>query len=698
MESDRLWTTRGWWRSQRALVCFWWRAAVYHSAGLFLTIVLGGWSLILGVLSVLPKDDESPDAVVVSLVLALSAFVVVLLVGFLTALRTMPAELYARALVVGQREDQVLLLLARTIEPLCRRFSRRAAGDDPPTREGTSPAAETGGEPSQPLDMEVRKAFGLRADGSLIADFHPTLRHLDTKRLAHRIKRRRRGIVRLLRRSHQRLQRLEAAKLALGVALDVHPRRVCDHILQFSPAIFAEATRKLVDEWGEIGECVRAGWCSEEIRLRVGLLLRQIAASQTDCESRARYQRQLVSFADLLEQVCRFASSRSTSGSTKEYARAVTRTAVRALHRTRRRWVPRARRRDAGHWAFKALRFLHRKQRAHAGFDLHTLLYQAVEETRQRATTVAEDAADPLTSVDRLDSLAKALKTIGSRDTTSQASEDRGVDQRSGRGRRSADKQLRAPVQPALDAINPGESQSFDEEQLGALASAHGVFFSLITRSRRRIVERVAALVAACPPPLFLVTSGYSKTVREVLARRELPDGVQVYLLLTTPEQQLATRILKSELKHGVPPALAASRRLMAAGTPEMLLAMIGPSHRVLVLVGAECFDGAGRVAHPRGIAAPLLRLVDQLASRRVPHLVLAVAECYKKLQRELSDSEFYTDHMDGVDVYPAGMVHLVVGEDEPSEVTCRQVLRARLRLPRRVWRPAGRPALTPAG
>jgi hypothetical protein len=193
-------------------------------------------------------------------------------------------------------------------------------------------------------------------------------------------------------------------------------------------------------------------------------------------------------------------------------------------------------------------------------------------------------------------------------------------------------------------------------------------------------------MFSICPAdvPILIVISGYSKTVREVLAREELPKSAKVYLLIEPQANHLATRLMKSELKYSGGQGLRYSRRRLAAGTLETLVGMISRNQRVIVLLGVECFDSFGRVVHPRGLAAPLERLLHELTKDHVKHIIVGVAEGYKRVSGELVDSEFFADHMDGVDVYPVDLVDLIVTEDKPGPEDWEPDFRKKLGLSRR--------------
>jgi hypothetical protein len=585
----RLARLRAWIVLQR----FRWRAVVWHSSSQFLTVTLGGISIALAIWTIVaerPWSSDLPRGVVVAVVVLIPA-----LAGFVITLRTMPAVLHAQALVDGQREMAILLVISRSIDRLCHRFLRKIRQE-----KGLDDAVEAlFARPDTPADPAT--ATGPKTPSPNPAD------------LLRRIDRHVGRVETLIHRHHKQLRRLEEMKVAAAVELDVHPRRLCDHVLQFSPTIFRAGTWKYLDIWRLLRELAASERGPSRSRARAERLLRQARSLEADCEKRRIYQEQVIKFAFLHEAIIGFAGSRSTSGSLREYASAISYLARYyrgKLDRGRgrlgsRSWLPEA---------TESLAFLYRKQRAHPGFDLHTLLTRLCDERAPGKGAAAAAAFDQST----------ALKAVV-------------------RG-------------------GPKDRPSLSRGQLDALAKLHFDVQEQVATARTEIVERVRKLLAQRPRSLFVVTNGYSKTVRDVLGRAPLPDDVQAYLLLQGTEHHLPTRIMKSEVKHATD-ALRHSRGRIACGSLEMLLGLLGEKHRVLVLLGAECFDDEGRVAHPRGMGSTFDRLTEELSGRGIQHLVMAVAEHYKKVSSDLASSPFYTDHFDGVDIYRPGTVDLIVSD-----------------------------------
>jgi hypothetical protein len=554
---------------------FHWRAVILYSASQFLTIALGVISIILAVWALLPEVTRETFLPATLLLIA----VLPALAGFFITFRTMPATDYAKALVEGQRASTIVLVMSRLIDKLCRRFLRERRH-------------------SSKLSEQVREALGT-PEGPMPNDLESMIKSFLLR------------IEKLIQSHHRHLRRLEAGKHAAAIELDIHHRRFCDHIVQFSPTIFREGIWNYLDSWRQVRDLLMSPLAPERKKERCNELLARIDELEQDCQQRREYQSQLSRFAFLHDAIVGFASSRSASGSLLEYASAVD---YMARHYRRRL----ASTRDLEiclDEAAQCLAFLHRKQRAHPGFDLHTLLSALCSRPPRNA------AFDTNVHSLQLSALEVARNDIG--------------------------------------------ASSLSEQQLDALAQLNLDVQERVTVARESIALTMHQLFLRSSRPLFVVTNGYSKTVRDVLSLRPLPGHIRVYLLLQDEAEQLSTRIMKSEVKHGSKGSLRRTRGRVACGNAEMLLSLLGRTHSVLLLLGAECFDEEGRVAQTHGITTTFSTLTTEMKRHDIPYLVVVVAEGYKRLECELASSPFYTDHFDGVDIYPSGSVDLIISEED---------------------------------
>jgi len=149
----------------------------------------------------------------------------------------------------------------------------------------------------------------------------------------------------------------------------------------------------------------------------------------------------------------------------------------------------------------------------------------------------------------------------------------------------------------------------------------------------------------------YVVTHGYSKTVREAITRGLPPmDPLPyVYLLVCRNTDEFDTRLMEYEISERLRGEPEPYEHL-ASGEGEVLLRLLNEGDKVLVVLGAECFDTKDRVVHPRGMVDYLEEFVAK-AVKKAEVRVIVLAEEYKG-QRDLANTKFYDEHFDRVSVY----------------------------------------------
>lgn len=550
-----------------------------------------------------------------------------------------PAE-YAKARLSGAAEDIVVLTTAKEIRDACNSFLNDIAhlerclnpkGFDDflaalPRRTYHPPRFQS----VEATDFPRRQMKGKRR----------------IERKLRRLRRRHRATVRALRRIYE-------MKVYTAVALGVPHRRVCDHIYQYSPAMHEKSTRKYLTNWSELIRIsplaldTSDAVSRDDIRSRVRALLGQNAKIVRDCGRRVLRQNQLLQHPVACSDIVNICSIHSTSGSLHEYARAIS-------YQTR--WASRQSQGKGHRQAMTALGvvliLLLRKQRAHAGFDLHRLLEELLIQFLARLPEGRWHT--------RCETSLKVLKDIR---LNFPRSDDPDWD-----------------LAPRL--FEAAQTIERLEDSLGWLDTL--VWLSL-QDSRRRLIQRFTAEILPRFDDLgdgnyvYFVTSGYSSTVREVLkfglaprAQAEeaypgidaehlgRPCAARAFLLQSEvgslPRTQRAEaqrevfdtqwmqhQLHEEEEAHGF--------QAVSAGDEEVLVSLLNPGDRLCVLLGAEVFDRQ-RVLHPRGAGRRINRL-RRLAQEANVHLQIFVfAERYKRMDDLLRNaSSFFRDHMDQVGI-----------------------------------------------
>lgn len=275
--------------------------------------------------------------------------------------------------------------------------------------------------------------------------------------------------------------------------------------------------------------------------------------------------------------------------------------------------------------------FLARKQKAHPGYSAHALL-----------TSCLAKAADPNKPL--LFFLTKAIKC----DVKSLADH---LNDKTNRGVISLLKDLSELPEKITDITSP---------------------------KLRLLIENFDRMISSFANPrqgrLFIVTHGYSRTVREVLTRERgewlskekrndswKKEDHEVFLLLDDSRGAIDTRIMEYELKANA----RSSNHEMApieAGGGNILKSMVRKRDRILFVLGVECFDESGWALHPRGLHSYLEKgLLSDLRGLCKHVRVVAVAQSFKKQPNFLRSPEHYEDHFDRIDLYPPGVIENMI-------------------------------------
>jgi hypothetical protein len=510
------------------------------------------------------------------------------------ALWTADPQTYARLLLAGRPAKEVLFVISWHALRACKRTLRQAGRIASLTRSlDERVKGPPFGSPKSWILSDDRKEHWK------IDDFREHLR-------------------KFIQKEHSALLRIEAMKLLASEELDIPQRRLCDHVFQYSPAMHRDRLQKYLGTWGEIMNFPPVQSPDDVERFRG--LLHQNRSFLDNVERRIGYQRQILKNRDLHPFIVQFASMHSTSGSLHTYAEALRFLVVTGLMLS-----------QSPEDILDRLRFVHRKQRAHPGFDLHALLLRACECMR------GLKGIDP----EELERLVHVLQKL--------------------------DEPPRSPSSQ-LD-VSPLCRYLSQEGGLKPFLSLPANLSRLVTSQHGKICGAFRALyddwfrdVPAANR--YIVSHGYSRTVLSVLksALSPAPGDSRVFFILPEEKASLDTRIMEYEIK--AQEELRAFRNF-AAGTEHHLLNLLTYRDFVLVLLGAECFDRKNRVVHPRGPVQGFGSLLQELRNREIRYLVAVVAETYKLHTVELTaDTNFYGQHFDRIELYSPDWIDLILTDD----------------------------------
>lgn len=264
--------------------------------GLFLTVFLGFAPILYGLSrAVLEGRDPSPLSGLVDLFAIAFSISIASAAGWYVTYVAIPADRLAQAVVEGQNERTIVLYTSTRIVKLCRRFLRKVERSRA-VIDALRVATEEGDRERLPSVRRITKCIS-RFD-------------------------------KLLDRQHKDRRRIEVIKLAAAREFQVHERRLCDHVFQFSPVIFGDHFWRYLGNWREIRREAEQGNFAN-----IGKLLDQNDDLERKCRRRIYYQSQLQSFSDLHADIIRCSSDLSASQSLLEYARTLETISRRCLGR-----------------------------------------------------------------------------------------------------------------------------------------------------------------------------------------------------------------------------------------------------------------------------------------------------------------------------------------------------------------------------
>lgn len=643
--------------------------AALSAPGITLTLLSGLLPLLLGTVrlwipyvpwaTTTEVDLEGPVMAWLNLPVALTMVGLLVLflpvAGVIVLWRARPED-YAQILISGRPAVEVFGVIARDISKVCRRLEKVL---------NRAP---------KPISTEATKKDAVPA----------FVRRLE----------------RTGKRQHLRLKRLEQMKRRAAVELDIPTRRVCDHIFQYSPSIHENRLENCIRKWKQILAHPR-----DNLGIDIGAH-RDPYLDNT--AKRVEFQKQLLIHRDLHYHIQTFASSHSTSGSLQIYAEALSHVARRYL-RDRNGYFPLS---SAGGNALRydladRLLFLFRKQKSHPGFDLHSLILRFLG-GETKASETPSDSVENQGNGGKGRSTQKGSRSDGEAESTIDAQRlseflthvrDHSSRRRIGL---AGDQVQSSSIRKRAETFFEGTEWVKDEplktllEQLIVLPVALNHKSRAMKRTIRKrfwdlYEEWVRRTPASTNATSYIVTHGYSRTVRSILTPSgDEPDSEQddfkLFFMLPGADQNghrfhsLDTRILEYELKED---SRFRRERLMAAGPWEILGKLLKKGDRVLILLGAECFDRQGRVVHARGVADQLPGFLRSLEDKKIPAVVVVVAESYKTQGDNYTlaqDANFFGQHFDQVDLYPAKHIHLIVTDDGSLPAVWREVLGSRVK------------------
>ena len=275
---------------------------VLHASGLPLTLLFGLLPLLLAVAGLL----DSSLSIEWWLAIAVSGLVLAGVLGFWLALRALPPSTYAELLISGRPENEIFTTIAHKARRICHKFIVSTERTSALTEELLDAASQW----SDTSDNTLHLQFDV--DGRTAPQVARALRKAWHCHEPSEVRNAIDEIRILLEAQDSLLRRVEAAKHRAASELGIHQRRLCDHIFQFSPAMYYAGVTKYLQIWEELEKTIdfihHPGEVSRFCRQVV-----QIRLIEKDIRWRETQLAQLEAFEDLPAYVGAIAAIHSSS-------------------------------------------------------------------------------------------------------------------------------------------------------------------------------------------------------------------------------------------------------------------------------------------------------------------------------------------------------------------------------------------------
>lgn len=363
-------------------------------------------------------------------------------------------------------------------------------------------------------------------------------------------------------------------------------------------------------------------------------------------------QEHLLRYTSLDRDVLHLAAVHSTSEAVEQYARAlstVARRTLETLHNARGEADQQYSLLNAWrvHDGVAAIRFLAQKQHSHSGFDLNELCKDLCSKLER--LNIIPDAELGRLQLIFTDLLGSHSRASGPADGPSYWPFDNG-----------APKEEEGPYTEAV-------------KKLRLLAKLWEGVTRLVWTSRLELSKRFKAeyrswSVGETLPPVetLLVTHGFSGTVLHAfkVSFSQTPAPRVFIIKPEEPEDKsegrddLDSRMMQAALVH------TRQFRSVAVGDVQALIGVLNRNTKVLVVLGAECFDEWRRVLHPWGVDLHTLRTKLAWVAGLDNVKVFVVAEEYKSQKDLQADLQLYRLHLDRVRLYDPDFIDAIVTDE----------------------------------
>jgi len=430
------------------------------------------------------------------------------------------------------------------------------------------------------------------------------------------------------------IQRVLALKRYSAKQLGIPERRMCDYIFQFSPTIYHNRILKMVANWKEVLDIYPSVDLSPYLEARLRALFQENQRIMRKIKRRLQYQYDILEYTDLHYFMHRFVTDVSISGAVKEYTRAISYLARGALSELEN--FPTHSKHHLNsilERLNKRLGFIYFKQRARGGFDIHYSCYRLCRLYSSERFYIQK----------QLETQADILKKI--------------IDD------------------PQGDFIIADYGTAL--AQLHSLSTLFDTVTMVLEKCRNDITEKFKSFytewLQGLPgndqeQPRLIITHSYSRTVREVLKRVVLaessdsfpfqtPNRPKLFILKPKGEDDFKARLMMYDLKEGSHPQ---DLKNTFPGVDKLM-----KQTKIMIVLGAECFDNDRWVFHPQGVSDYLKTLRTVTRENGTELTVVVIAENYKFYHRLVELPEYYQDRFDNISLYEPDLIDVIISDKE---------------------------------
>lgn len=561
--------------------------------------------------------------------LFLLMFLSVLIAGIL-AKRSLTPRLYGKLVISGRNIEEILNFIARKSLRIHRKFERATREVDGLFKDIANKENHQESEPVQLLEASIETVW--QPQGGL-AKCRKVIKNLQQ----------------LLLKEHEEFKRMEQLMEEAALELRIPKKRFVNHIIQFSPELFISRISKFKDNLAELSEDMEKELSqrnvnADAILTRILGLVKQLNKIRRISDQRIDRANDLIKYEDLHGYIHRISSSNSISEALLIYSETLAKLSRGSKALLIKSWDG-----DLNSRLYQDVenrfKLVFRKQKAYPGYDPHEILLKMFE---YHNSETSNDVVKILSQFKKY-FLVNKHESLGFL-TTGDEYKDLEQD-------RIKDKII---------------------HNLGILGSMGLNTKDLLSTYKQKLVSKFKHQVFPSyfndvQGVKFVITHGYSKTIRQII-KHGLDQSSKwqnyVFILEGKDSSQFESQLMKFELQNETSFSNQYFSNI-SIGDISVLKELICNEDKVMIILGAECFDKKGRIVVAKGIKNDFQDLVKYFDQKNIRYSSVVASEEFKGQMESISNSEPFDDHFDRIDIIINGedVKHLIT--EKNGEVKC---------------------------